>query len=160
MIYQLMLEQKSNIVEGFTWDTVNPLTQEAVQSIASVYDDENLVLPSLTIQGALKVNGKIISNDLDVSNKITSKDTKVNGHLVASVASIDKALYTNNTNVAKRGFHVSGDTNVIKKSDKIKLTNGYGNLTTCTRGVCGGAIAMAGGSNNGDAASINWKISK
>jgi hypothetical protein len=91
-IYQL--EQKTNMVEGLDDETVQriikPLTDEALQSIASIYDDQNLVLPSTTIRG------KLVVDDLEVVNKTDMNgDLEVTGKTDLNGGAVIKNFYPN-----------------------------------------------------------------
>jgi hypothetical protein len=93
------------MVEGMDDETVQriikPLTDEAIQSIASVYDDQNLVLPSTIIRGKLVVDDLEVLNktdmngDLEVTGKTISKELNVTGKTDLNGGAVIKNFYPN-----------------------------------------------------------------
>jgi hypothetical protein len=158
-VYQL--EQKTNIVEGLTDETVKriikPLTDEALQSIASVYDDSNLTLPPTTVTGKmivtgdLEVTGKIISNELNVSGK-----TDLNGGAVINNFYPGQGVLTIKSPIG---------TGPKQTTTRFGYPNGYNYITskngTVIRGNSNGLIDMAENGpsyiKNADNIKLKWK---
>lgn len=64
-------------IEGYTSD----LSNEAIQNIAAVYNQENMVLSNLTVTGKLTVGGDIACTNATMSNNVQSKNATISDTL-------------------------------------------------------------------------------
>jgi hypothetical protein len=165
------LYQKPNIVEGLDDDTVKriikPLTDEALQSIASMYDNENLVLPSLTIEGDLKVIGKTTTtDDITTTGNVTATGNGEFGDaFIGKSGHIGYATFSHKNNKNNRGAYAMlqdavGNTFLNSASGKKIYMRNNNSATGEYTGAGGGTLTVPNLNVKGDSALTNTIITQ
>jgi len=132
--------------EGF--GTIQTISNEAIQNLASVFKNGTLTVDNLQVTGEAKLgNWNIRENRIGV----------VNG---ADIAYELENRTLNIYDYGKNNLSASGinASNLVATGKKISLNNGEGNLNSCeTNQPCNGRYAIVGGNNN--EGTNKWQVS-
>ena len=152
-----------DMIEGLDTDVQN-LSYEAIQNIASMYNNGTMKVTNLEVSGNAKINGNAtIGGNTAITGSLTSNDATIgkwhirdnrigmpggadiwnsaNQNDYIHIYEYDKNTFRNNGIAANNFWETDNSLSnkYIHNNSNINLSNSHGNLTTCTWGPCNGA---------------------